>query len=79
MHACRKRQRLHPSLENASGAIFHLPENYLAKAFPIKASDHSEVSQTTQYVCHRKRCQKLRSVFTGSGQASAEPLGNLSD
>ncbi len=41
----RKRQRLPPSLliENASGVILGLPENSVAEAFPIKASDNSEV------------------------------------
>jgi hypothetical protein len=39
----RKRQRLPPSLliENASGLISCLAYNYLAEAFPIKASDNS--------------------------------------
>ena len=43
----RKRQRLPPSLliENASGLISRPPHNYLAEAFPIKASDHT-VSDT---------------------------------
>ena len=41
----RKRRRLPPSLliENASGVILGLPENSVAEAFPIKASDNSEV------------------------------------
>jgi len=46
----RKRQRLPPSLliENASGLIFRLPDNYLAEAFPIKASDNSGAGKPDQ-------------------------------
>jgi len=43
----RKRQRLPPSLliENASKVMLRLPENSSAEAFPIKASDNTDLGE----------------------------------